>query len=696
MKSKSKVWSRAVTVLVAGMLVGTKACADSPWSPRVLLSKGDDGVLTAPEAWFSHEVRRIRIASPQFTAKTTTLRHAEQTMEAELSDLRAALRKLKTPKAEMERIVAAHASERANLSRATNQAKAIAELPAEFAHYFRGSIALRRGDRATAISEWETLLKLPAAERQFKSVWAAYMLGRAQQEDEPDRAVEHFQQARSLAAGGFADSTGLAAASIGWEARAHLCERRLAKAIELYLEQAAAGDDSAITSLRIPAEDALAQPALLADLVGHSQARRVITAYANAENPAIEGVVHWLELVSKQDGLDPDEPETLALAAYRKGEYETAQRWIKRARSTPVTQWLQARIYVQAGKLNPAMATLSKALAGFPLHAGPETNEPPHDTLAQNIFVWGRHSSQLTPAQHIFGEMGVLRLTRGDYAGALDCFLRGGFWIDAAYVAERVLTVEELKSYVDANWPYADLSKSPPENTPEVGRSHIRHLLARRLVRNSLPAKAYFPDETRARYDDLMAALKRGETESLAAEERSAGWWEGAKLVCENGMDLIGTELEPDWRSGWPYYSLTVFSRATNENAKVLVASADELKRARMHKADPEERYHYQYQAAFIALQAASLLPDNSDQKARILCTAGSWIKYLHPVTADIFYKHLVRRCRKTPLGAAADVKRWFPPLNDNGELQVMPQILPESEPVDPPAENLPSVIIVY
>lgn len=675
MKSKSKVWSRAVAVLVAGMLVGTKACADSPCSPRVLLNKGDDGVLTPPEASFSHEIRRIKIAAGGFTAKPPPSSHArselrsQRTAEAELDDLRAALRRLKTPKAELERIVAAHAAERANLSgNGANQAQVAAGLPPEFADYFRGSIALRKGDSASAIREWETLLKRPAAERHFKSVWAAYMLGRAQQEEEPDRAIEYFQQARSLAAEGYADSTGLAAASIGWEARAHLCQRRLAKAIELYLEQAAAGDDSAITSLRIPASDALAQPALLSDLVTHPQGRRVITAYANAENPAVEGVVHWLELVGRQDDLDADEPETLALAAYRSGEYETTQRWIKRSRSTPVTQWLQAKICVQAGKLNQAVTLLSKAAAALPLQTGPETNEPPHDTLAQNIFVWGRWSSQIVPAQHIMAELGVLRLTRRDYAGALNCFLRAGFWMDAAYVAERVLTVEELKACVDRDWPDADLSKSPPENTPEVGRWHIRHLLARRLVRASLPARSYFPDELRARYDALMAALKRGETESVPAEERAAGWWEGAKLIREHGMDLIGTELEPDWRSGWPNYSLTVFSRATNDNAKVLIASADELRRARDHRADPEERHHYRYQAAFIALQAASLLPDNSGQKARILCTAGSWIKYLHPVTADIFYKHLVRRCRKTPLGAAADIKRWFPTLDDNGE----------------------------
>jgi hypothetical protein len=689
MKSKSKLWSRAVTVLVAGMLVTTKACAESPWSPRVLLDKGDDGVLTAPEAWFAHEIGRIKTAAPQFTSST------EQTTAAELNDLRAALRKRRTPKAEVEKIVTAHAAQRANLSVGTNAVEIVEGLPPEFADYFRGSIAMKKGDGAAAAREWEALLKRPAAERQFKSVWAAYMLGRLEQGEEPDRAIEYYEQARSLAAAGFSDSTGLAAASIGWEAQAHLCQRRFIKAIELYLEQAAAGDDSAETSLRLVASDALAQPELLAELAADPQARRVITAYANAER---EDAVHWLEAVEKQKDLEPDEPETLALAAYRARDYTAAQQWIKRARSTPVLQWLQAKLYVQAGKLNPAIAMLSKAAAALPFDSGSETNEPAHDTLAQNIFMRGRGYDPLPPGQHILAELGVLRLARGDYVEALDCFLRARFWMDAAYVAERVLTVDELKRYVDAHWPAMSSPAREPgwhENSPEMMCRHVRYLLARRLVRGELPAREYFPVDIQTRYDELMAALKRGETESLPAEERAAGWWEGAKLIRDQGMELIATELEPDWRIGWPYYTVTVWTRATNDSAKVLVASADELRRARSHKADPEERSHFRYQAAFIALQAASLLPDNSEQKARILCTAGSWIKYLHPQTADIFYKHLVRRCRKTPLGAAADAKRWFPAVDDNGDLLPVSQFVPEPVVSEPEPTELPTVILV-
>jgi hypothetical protein len=227
----------------------------------------------------------------------------------------------------------------------------------------------------------------------------------------------------------------------------------------------------------------------------------------------------------------------------------------------------------------------------------------------------------------------------------------------------------------------------------------MRYLLARRLVRLCLPAREYFPEERRARHDELMANLKRGETESLPAEERAAGWWEGAKMIRHQGLELIGTELEPDWHihDGTSQEGVTTPDRASVK-AKVLVASSDELDRARRHKADPEARFHYRYQAAFIALQAASLLPDNSDEKARILCTAGSWLKAQDAITADIFYKYLVRRCRKTALGSAADVMRWFPAQDANGDLQpavaiTADEATPEGNPEPETTEGTPQLI---
>lgn len=655
--------------LVAGMSL-TQAFADSPWYPRVLLNKGDHAVLIAPEAIFNHEIGRMELPPAQFTSRPATDSYELQTADAERSDLAAALRKLKMPESEREVVLEAHAAARARLRQENGNTDVVAGLPGEFATYFRGSIAWRSGDHATARYEWESLLNQPTAERHFKSTWAAFMLGKLLSDTEPEKAIECFQQARALAAAGFADSSGLAASSVGWEARVHRKQGDFGKAIELYLEQHASGDDTALNSLRFVAREALRGSGNLSALTTNRLVRRVITAFAisDAEHKVQEHIPKWLDAVEKSTPTDADEAEMIALAAYRGGRFEAAQRWIKRAPSTAVTLWLQAKLHARAGKLNQALGLLDKIHPMFPEPSSDE--EPSHDSLAQNILI---PAGVISPRQHIHGEIAVLHTARRDYVAALDHFLHGHFWADAAYVAERVLTLDELQSYVDRKWPAA-VAGAPSDPATAFDdlqlNLHLRHLLARRLARNHLPARAYFPDDLQPKYDELMAALKRGEDESLPAGERSAGWFAGAKLLKEQGLELIGTELEPDWHihGGWREHGLAVSSR-TNE-AKVLMPSADELARARRHHADPEERFHYRYQAAFIALQAAGLLPDNSEEKAQILHTAGAWLKDRDPQTADIFYKHLVRRCRQTALGSIADVKRWFPRLDSAGNIE--------------------------
>jgi hypothetical protein len=89
-------------------------------------------------------------------------------------------------------------------------------------------------------------------------------------------------------------------------------------------------------------------------------------------------------------------------------------------------------------------------------------------------------------------------------------------------------------------------------------------------------------------------------------------------------------------------------------------------------------------------------MPNNSDDTAFVLWQSGCWLKDRDPETADIFYKSLVRRCRKTALGAAADVKRWFPELDENRNLveTSAPEVtepsgvLEDVEPAPPPPDD--------
>ena len=56
-------------------------------------------------------------------------------------------------------------------------------------------------------------------------------------------------------------------------------------------------------------------------------------------------------------------------------------------------------------------------------------------------------------------------------------------------------------------------------------------------------------------------------------------------------------------------------------------------------------------------------MPNESDETARLLCEAGTWLKIHDPKAADRFYKAMVLRCGTTQLGQQADKRRWFPPL---------------------------------
>jgi hypothetical protein len=139
-----------------------------------------------------------------------------------------------------------------------------------------------------------------------------------------------------------------------------------------------------------------------------------------------------------------------------------------------------------------------------------------------------------------------------------------------------------------------------------------------------------------------------------------------AELACTNGLALMGTELFPDWHV-WQGWSQGFRVRSQPAEWRHFPVAQDEQQRVQRHRPDPDTRFHYRYQAAFLAWEAAQLMPDNSEETARVLCLAGTWLKYLDPPTADLFYKSMVNRNRATPMGDEADRIRWFPRLDGNG-----------------------------
>ena len=724
-------------ILAAPLILSSVSLGCGPFFPNTLLEQGDQALLSAPQASFKKEIERMKLL-PSIHLATPPTNNALQSLQADLSDLRAALEARKTFAAGIETVIQGHLQQREKIQlgqddslRPTNTIRipgALPQiapgLPREFADYFRGAIAWHQDNLKGARSAWMALLERPAGERHYKSTWAAFMLGRSWEEENRARAISYFQQVRSLGKAGFADSLGLAASSLGFEARLHLREKRFTAAIDLYLEQAAAGDAAAVLSLEWAASQALGEGvSVMRSLASHARAQQVVTAYviaggwreapidtdsfikestlrflekASTKSSLIAApkptshtlqrpVLLWLEAVEAAKVNDVESAEKLALAAYQAGEMELAQRWLNNTRSSPLAQWLQAKLYLRKGKLDPAAALLAQLCRKFPIDPSP-TNNTVNAGLLDDLYLEDGDVQhvEISARQQVRGELGLLYLARRQYAEALDALLHSEYWADAAYVAERVLTLDELKSFVEQHAAEA-WERHLGSREPEIGVK-LRHLLARRLARSTRRSEArpYYPSSLLPTFDGFCAALDIAETSTLPPAERARAYFEAAKIIRKSGLQLVATELAPDWALHYGDFEtgFTVQERSSLQANNQVVASGEELQRAMQHGPNPELRWHYRYTAASLAWEAAKLLPNNSEETAQVLCTSGSWIKLLDKERADLFYKSLVRRCRNTTIGREADRIRWFPLLNERGEL------LPKKEPPRAPAND--------
>src|SRR5262245_66423753 len=89
----------------------------------------------------------------------------------------------------------------------------------------------------------------------------------------------------------------------------------------------------------------------------------------------------------------------------------------------------------------------------------------------------------------------------------------------------------------------------------------------------------------------------------------------------------------------------------------VLKASAKEVQRLNTNKIAPDIRFHYRLIAGALAMKAAALLPDNSEEVADVVNTAGLWVKGRHEKTGNRYMQTIERRCSKPELGRATIAK---------------------------------------
>lgn len=678
-------------LLTAGFFCGALALpaihACGPDFPNAYLLLPGETLVALPTLSFAAELKRL--PSPNTAVGPAVDEATAESNENE--ELRVALRAGGMPRHQVDGALTGH----------TRVTPAPA-LPREFHLYGAGARAWHDKRTDEALERWRELLALPAAERHHRTVWARYMIGRALWENDGDAACAAFQKVRQDVAGGFADSQGLAVASLGWEARVVLRRADYGGAMRLYFEQLAAGDPSAAPSLQMAArglvgadEVLTAEPGTnLSDLsrsplpavAADPFLRGIVTAwFASRGGPhtawsaqAARQFRRWLDALPKDRRLRPDEADRWAWAAYQNGQWENAAAFAKLAPAdAPAAEWVRAMLLLRDGDLGRAAGHLAQAAKAFP--------EDP--ALSAGLFLGNEDTGSSANADAAAAQLGgvraVLALQRSQFTEALRLFLQAGHWADSSYVAERVLTLDELTAFARAETkPGATLGhpswRGYGGNDLAAVAGGLRHLLARRLVRAGRfdEAREFFPGDFTAIYDEYVSAVRAGHQRDLPKPERAAALWRAAQLARRHGMEIQGTELGPDysiWDGNfeWPEIAATRERNHTygyNSGGKTLAglgpqprATYDEQDRARK-VVPPTRRFHYRQRAAELAFLAATLLPDDDEQTALILNTAGRWIASRYPDDAQIFYKALVFRCPNTALGKAAAARRWLVP----------------------------------
>ncbi|WP_210642122.1 hypothetical protein [Pseudomonas sp. Tri1] len=621
----TRKWPRRLLCLSLSLPLG-QALACGPEFPMRLLDNRAQSLAELPEGSFRFEVSRLGQAIAGLKPATEATRnpdysyddmasYVEQRSKAEQIGL--------TPpqQAVVERLRA--------LTDIEQVASEAANLPAELQLYAIGAAAFNAGEHQRAAEAFQQLLALPADQRPLRSTWAAYSLGRAlfalsteAGSGEPaallQQAREAFRQARELSVAGFSDPLELGVASLGEEARVAYTADDWDSAIKLYATQSLLGSQVGYSSLLQLAGDLSVQPdERLSQLLKTSAVQRLATAYLlsrvgwwDGEEPSGEKRLFELLQANTQGNLD--DADRLAAVSYQHGDYTSAKALVGKAPDTGLTWWVRAKLALRDGDKVAAAAAYAKAAQAFPKEESWGSRRTPD---------WDFESVQ--PKCRVEGESAILALQRGDYLQAFDQLYRGqaNYWYDAALVAERVLTVDELKQYVDTQVPAPPaLSQQDRDNyVPLPVAASLRNLLGRRLLREGRydEAPAYFDNADLQNKARAYGQLRQDAESKWWPTRRAEAYFNASWMARKWGMELLGYEMAPDYASLGGSYSFEPVELKVGP----LVAEG-EVQRQQASAAQPDVRYHYRFVATALASQAADNLPHTSQAFAAVLCKA--------------------------------------------------------------------------
>jgi len=614
-------WPRHLLCLSLSLPLGS-ALACGPDFPLRLLDNRSQSLAELPEGNFRFEISRLGQAIAGLKVVNDALHsgdaaeYAEQRDYAEQADLTA-------PQQELVKRLR-------GLTDAHEVQAQGASLPSELVLYLAGAVAFSAGDHGLAAEYFHKVLALPAEQRRLRSTWAAYSLGRAlfaqstETNASPDllaQARKAFEQARQLSIDGFSDPLELGVASLGEEARVARTAGDWNSAIELYATQNRHGSGVGYTSLKLLVADLTAMPeAQLTPLLEGKPVQQLITAslisrlgWSFGDQPPAEQKL--IKLLQASTRVSLDNADRLAAMNYQQGDYASARAFLEHAGDGGLAWWLRAKLAMRDGDRSAAAAAYAKAARAFPQEESWGERRTPD---------WAFET--LEPKCRVEGESAILALQRGDYLQAFDQLYRSKdiYWFDAATVAERVLTVDELKQYVDTQVPAPPaLSQQDRDNyVPLPVAAKLRNLLGRRLLREERydEAVAYFDSETLQQKAKWYGELRHDAESKWWPSKRAFAYFNAATMARFHGMDLLGYEMAPDYATFGGNYSL----ESVELKVGPLVAD-EEVKRQQASAAQPDLRYHYRYIANDLASRAADHLPHTSQAFAAVLCAATGW-----------------------------------------------------------------------
>lgn len=630
-------WPRHLLCLSLSLPLGS-ALACGPDFPMRLLDNRGQSLAELPEGNFNFEVNRLGHAIAGLKHVTQAVNSMEATDYAE-----------QRSQAEQAGLTAEEQALVQQLRGLTDARRVEVEgesLPAELKFYLAGAVAFAGGDHGLAAEYFQKVLALPADQRPLRSTWAAYSLGRAlfamssEAGAGPDvlaQSRQAFEQTRQLSIDGFSDPLELGVASLGEQARVARTEGDWNSAIELYATQNLQGSAVGYTSLKLLMADLSAMPDdQLAELLKGKPVQQLITAslisrlgWSFGDQPANEQKLIKLLQSSTRGTLD--NADRLAAVNYQQGDYTSAKAFLEHAGDGGLAWWLRAKLAVREGDKSAAAAAYAKAAQAFPQNESwGERRTPDYDY------------ETLQPKCRVDGESAILALQRGDYLQAFDQLYRSNdiYWFDAATVAERVLTVDELKHYVDTQVPAPPpLTQQDRDNyVPLPVAAKLRNLLGRRLLREARydEAPAYFDRLDLQKKATWYGQLRHDAESKWWPSKRAFAYFHAATLARFNGMELLGYEMAPDYATLAGNYSLE-----SNELKVGPWVAEEEIVRQRASAAQPDQRYHYRYVANALASRAADYLPHTSQAFAAVLCEATGW--NTGPDEKRAFYQRYVK-----------------------------------------------------